>query len=275
MKAVAALCALCAPIFICRASADEPPPGDETVPVCGFFCDFGKTLKHDTREVFTEPTRWGKPEWRSVAWKSAAVVGAIALLDEPTRDYLQSHRSDTTQRIADAFEPFGAEYAIATWAGFAMMGKFGDKPTASAVALDGAVATLITSGLIVPVLKKTTGRSRPNANQGETDFNPFNGGESFPSGHTAEAFTIAASIAENYHRPWISGLSYGVAGLVGYARMEHDDHWLSDVTASAFIAIGVVKQVSRLNRERRGRVALSLAPFDENGVRGIRIAGQF
>ena len=168
-----------------------------------------------------------------------------------------------------------AEYAIATWAGFAVIGKLGGKQTASAVALDGAVATLSTSGLIVPVLKKTTGRSRPNADQGATDFNPFSGGESFPSGHTAEAFTIAASIAENYHRPWISGLSYGVAGLVGYARMEHDAHWLSDVTAGAFIGIGVVKQVSKLNRERRHGVSIALAPLDENGVRGVRIAGTF
>jgi membrane-associated phospholipid phosphatase len=274
LKAIAALCVLCTPILICRASADEPPPSDETVPVCG-FCDFGKTLAKDTREVFTEPTRWDRHAWRSVAWKSAAVVGSIALLDEPTRDYLTRHRSDTTQRIADAFEPFGAEYAIATWAGFAMIGKLGDKPTASAVALDGAVSTLITSGLIVPVLKKTAGRSRPNTGQGATDFNPFAGGESFPSGHTAEAFTIAASIAENYHRPWISGLSYGVAGLVGYARMEQEAHWLSDVAAGAFIGIGVVKQVSRLNRERHRGVSIALAPYDEHGVRGIRIAGAF
>jgi membrane-associated phospholipid phosphatase len=128
--------------------------------------------------------------------------------------------------------------------------------------------------MIVPVLKKAAGRSRPNTGQGATDFNPFNGGESFPSGHTAEAFTIAASIAENYDAAWVKGLSYGVAGLVGYARMEHDAHWLSDVTASAFIGIGVVKQVSRLNRGRRGS-ELAFAPFDEHGVRGIRVAVAF
>jgi membrane-associated phospholipid phosphatase len=272
VKGLATLCVLCTPILICRASADEPPR-DETVPVCG-FCDFGKTLATDTRGVFTEPTRWDKVAWRSVAWKSALVVGSIALLDEPARDYLDRHRSDTTQKIADTFEPFGAEYALGALAGFSIAGAFGDNPTARAVALDGTVSTLITSGLIVPVLKKTSGRSRPNTGQSATDFNPFNGGESFPSGHTAEAFTIAASIAENYDAMWIKSLSYSVAGLVGYARMEHDAHWLSDVTASAFIGVGVVKVVSKLNRERRG-VSLALAPLDENGVRGIRISGAF
>ena len=274
MKELAALCVLCTPIFICRVSAQETRPQDETVPVCD-FCDFGKTLAGDTREVFTEPTRWDKPEWRSVAWKSALVVGSIALLDEPAHDYFDRQRNDTSQKIADLFEPFGAEYALGTLAGFALVGSLGDKPTARAVALDGTVSTLITSGLIVPVLKKATGRSRPNAGQGAHDFNPFNGGESFPSGHTAEAFTVAASIAENYDAAWIKSLSYSVAGLVGYARMEHDAHWLSDVTASAFIGVGVVKQVSRLNRKRRGGVTLAFAPLNEHGVRGIRVSGAF
>ena len=119
------------------------------------------------------------------------------------------------------------------------------------------------------MLKALTGRSRPHDGQGAHDFNGLGGGESFPSGHTAEAFTVAASIAENYHRPWISALSYSVAGLVGYARMEHDDHWLSDVTAGAFIGVGVAKQVSKLNRSRRG---IAFMPLEEQGVRGIRIS---
>jgi membrane-associated phospholipid phosphatase len=54
--------------------------------------------------------------------------------------------------------------------------------------------------------------------------------------------------------------------------MEHEAHWLSDVTAGAFIGIGVVKQVSKLNRTRKG---IAFAPLDEHGVRGIRISGSF
>ena len=250
--------------------ADEATP-TETVTPCE-FCGFWKTVGTDTREIFTEPVRWQASDWRSVAWKSALVAGSIALLDEPTRDYLQRHRSDGSQRIADVFEPFGAEYALGTLAGFALVGFAGDHPTARAVALDGTVSSLITGGIVVPMLKALTGRSRPHDGQGAHDFNGLGGGESFPSGHTAEAFTVAASIAENYHRPWISALSYSVAGLVGYARMEHDDHWLSDVAAGAFIGVGVAKQVSKLNRSRRG---IAFTPLDEPGVRGIRVSVSF
>jgi membrane-associated phospholipid phosphatase len=236
------------------------------------FCDFGKTFFGDTRDVFTEPVRWQASDWRSVAWKSALVAGSIALLDEPARDYLQRHSSNGSQRIADIFEPFGASYALGTLAGFALVGFTGDRPTARAVALDGTVSSLIAGGIIVPMLKALTGRSRPHDGQGAHDFNPLAGAESFPSGHTTEAFTVAASIAENYHRPWISALSYSIAGLVGYSRMEHDDHWLSDVAAGALIGVGVSKQVSKLNRSRRG---IAFMPLEEQGVRGVRVSVSF
>ena len=258
-------CSLSAATYA-QTQAEEGPPCD--------FCKLGKTITSDIRDVFTEPTRWEAPDWGSVAWKSVVVAGSIAFLDQHARDYLQRHRSDGSERVANAFEPFGAEYAIATLAGFAIVGAVADKPTARAVAVDGTVSSVIASGLIVTALKKIAGRSRPNTDAGPHDFNPFNGGESFPSGHTAEAFTLATSIAENYHRPWVSGLSYGIAGLVGYARMEHDAHWLSDVTASAFIGIGVARHVTKANAERRQH-RLAIVPFDEQGVIGVRIATAF
>ena len=255
----------------CADSFAEEPPASQPATPCE-FCGFWKTVGVDTREIFTEPVRWQGSDWGSVAWKSALIVGSIALLDQPARDYLQRQRGDGSQRVADFFEPFGAEYALGTLAGFALVGFTGNRPTARAVALDGTVSSMIASGMIVPMLKALTGRSRPRELQGAHDFNGFGGGESFPSGHTTEAFTVAASIAENYHRPWISGLSYGVAGLVGYARMEHDAHWLSDVMAGAFIGVGVSKGVAKLNRSRKG---IAFMPLEEQGVRGIRVSIAF
>jgi membrane-associated phospholipid phosphatase len=140
------------------------------------------------------------------------------------------------------------------------------------LALDGTASLFISAGLVVPGLKFVTGRSRPSADLGSSDFRPFTGGESFPSGHTTAAFAVAGSIATHYDRLWIKGLSYSVAGLVGYSRMVHDAHWLSDVTAGAFIGIGVAHEVTRLNLERRGIVLL---PLHEQGTWGIRFARTF
>jgi membrane-associated phospholipid phosphatase len=254
-----------------RAHAEQPAPDEQTVPVCT-SCGFPKTVARDVRGVFTAPAHWEKPEWRSATIKAAIVAGSMLLLDEPVRDYVQEHRNGTTDRIAKAFEPFGAEYALGVVAGFAIVGSAGNKPTARSVALDGAVSSLIASALVVPALKELTGRSRPNAEHGAFQFDPLGGAESFPSGHTAEAFTVAASIAENYDRPWVKGLSYGVAGLVAYARLEHDAHWLSDATASAFIGIGVAKEVAMLNRARPGIV---LTPTRVAHGWGVEIARAF
>ena len=160
------------------ARAEEP--SEEGPPVCE-SCGPGKTVVFDPREVFKAPVRWRKPDWQSVGIKAAVVVGSLTLLDEPVRDYVQDHKGNTTERIANAFEPFGAEYAIGALAGFAAFGTLGGKPAARNVALDGTVSSLIAAGLVVPALKELTGRSRPNAGLGAHDFNPFSGAESFPS----------------------------------------------------------------------------------------------
>jgi membrane-associated phospholipid phosphatase len=107
---------------------------------------------------------------------------------------------------------------------------------------------------------------------GATDFHPFGGGGPFPSGHTAAAFTIAASIAQNNGKRWVKGLACGVAGMVAYSRMESDAHWLSDVTASAFIGIGIAKQVVELDHGRR---ALVFAPLRDQGTWGLQITRTF
>jgi hypothetical protein len=262
--------ALAVSLQISLAAADGSGQNDQTVP-CD-RCGFVETVIADTADVFTASARWHKPEWRSAAIKAAAVAGSMLLLDEHVRDYVQDHRNDTTDRIANAFEPFGAEYSAGVLGGFALIGHFADKPVAMNLAFDGTASLFISAGLIVPGLKFVTGRSRPNADLGSSDFNPFGGAESFPSGHTAAAFAVAASIATHYDKLWVKGLSYGVAGLVGYSRMVHDAHWLSDVTAGAFIGIGVAREVSKLNLERRGVV---LVPFHEQGTWGIRLAKTF
>jgi len=249
------------------AAAEDPRPNDQNVPCDS--CGLVKTVIADTGEVFTAPVRWRKSEWRSAAIKAGAVTASMLFLDERVRDHVQDHRNDTTDRIANAFEPFGAEYSVAVLGGFALIGHFAEKPRALELAFDGTASLFISAGLITPGLKFVTGRSRPSAELGSSDFHPFGGGESFPSGHTTAAFAVAGSIATHYDELWVKGLSYGVAGLVGYSRIVHDAHWLSDVTAGAFIGIGVAHEVATLNLERRGVVLL---PYYEQGAWGIRFA---
>lgn len=235
-------------------------------------CGVGRQTVYDARAVFTAPARWQKPEWRSAARKAVIVAGAMALLDGPVRDSVQSRRNASSNRLADAFEPFGERYAAGVLLGYWLAGRSDDRPVARQIAVDGLESEIIAAGLVTPALKLVTGRSRPRTDLGASDFHPFNGGESFPSGHTTAAFALAASIAAHDDRKWVKGLAYGVASLVGYARIVHDAHFVSDVTAGAFIGIGVAKRVAKLNAGGRG---LSVVPLRQQQGFGIAIAKRF
>jgi hypothetical protein len=43
-------------------------------------------------------------------------------------------------------------------------------------------------------------------------FKPFSNNQSFPSGHSSQAFAVATAIAENYPVWWVQTLCYGGAG---------------------------------------------------------------
>lgn len=62
---------------------------------------------------------------------------------------------------------------------------------------------------------------------------------SFPSGHTAWAFTGAEIMRREYWHvsPWIGVSGYLVAGATAFLRLYNGAHWLTDVLAGAGIGI--------------------------------------
>lgn len=92
---------------------------------------------------------------------------------------------------------------------------------------------MITSHLIsvgsTQLIKGVTNRWRPNGlNQ-----------NSFPSGHTAVAFTGAHILFKEYYEtsPWIAIGGYTVAATTGVFRVLNQHHWTSDVIAGAGFGI--------------------------------------
>ena len=84
----------------------------------------------------------------------------------------------------------------------------------------------IVSATIVEGLKKSTERQRPNEL----------GTSSFPSGHTAAAFSGAAFLQSRYGSTW--GIpAYVAATFVAYSRVHGKRHHVDDVMASAGISI--------------------------------------
>jgi hypothetical protein len=87
----------------------------------------------------------------------------------------------------------------------------------------------VLEGGIVYTAKHIISRERPD---GSNNL-------SFPSGHTATAFVAAEFLHQEYgdQSVWISIGGYGMASLIGIARVYNNKHWVSDVVAGAGIGI--------------------------------------
>ena len=91
-----------------------------------------------------------------------------------------------------------------------------------------AKSQLIMMGIVYP-LKYTTKMIRPDGRATN----------SYPSGHTAQAFMAATFMhKELKHKSyWYSIGAYSIATIVGGYRMLNNRHWISDVFAGAAIGI--------------------------------------
>jgi membrane-associated phospholipid phosphatase len=155
---------------------------------------------------------------------------------------------------------------------FYLGGMVFNNPEAKAVALDATSASIIAAGLALYPLKFTVGRARPGENLGAYHFKPFSGSDSFPSGHTTEAFALATVIAEHYHSIWIDLGCYGIASAVGYARLDLNYHWASDVLAGAALGTFVGHVVVHVNHNRWG---VQVQPVIGPTMKGAQLSWAF
>lgn len=95
----------------------------------------------------------------------------------------------------------------------------------TAILLKGEVLMFGTTSL----LKHVSHQVRPDGSNNQ----------SFPSGHTAQAFMAATFLSEEYKDrfPWMPYAAYSVAGSVGVLRMVNNKHYISDVLAGAAFGI--------------------------------------
>lgn len=109
---------------------------------------------------------------------------------------------------------------------------------------DRTLIVLLSNGMMEAgsqILKKSVHELRPDGG----DY------ESFPSGHTASAFTAAEYLYQEYKdvSPWIGYGGYAVAASVGVLRLYNNHHYLGDVVAGA--GLGIVST----------KIAYTLYPF--------------
>lgn len=164
--------------------------------------------------------------------------------DRQIMDFVQSNKSEKTEAVASVANLFGREAIIPIVAGAYFMGAVMEDGKLKQVGLF-AVTTGLATQLVTEVFKNSFQRVRPNGTDSPYDFG-HPGNNSFFSGHTSGAFSLATVIAETYKdNPVIPFLAYGVATLTAYARMHDQKHWASDVLAGAVVGHLVTKTMMR------------------------------
>lgn len=102
--------------------------------------------------------------------------------------------------------------------------------------------------------------------------------QSFPSGHTAQAFAAASIVHKEYKDKsiWYGVGAYTLAASVGAFRMLNNRHWESDVFAGAGFGILSAHLAYLTHRNRWGRKCdLSLVPIYNKGSAGLAMAMKF
>jgi membrane-associated phospholipid phosphatase len=182
---------------------------------------------------------------RQTATVAGLLFGAALMGDRSFREEAQEHRSNTTNSMAKLGNTLG-EWRIvapALSAGY-LAGEIAGSRDLKRVMLHAGAAAALATG-ISSSLKYTIGRTRPPVAGDPIHFRPFSGSNSFPSGHTAVAFAIATSIADETDDSWSDVALYGAATLTAMARVNDDRHWTSDVLVGALIGHLSAKWVSK------------------------------
>lgn len=237
--------------------------------------NYFKGFVSDSRYMLTSPWRWDKSDW-TTASIVAGITGVFFILDDEIREDVQGSRNSAMDDLSDIFERFGrGSFVVPVLSGFYLFGRFGENEKVERTALLAVESYLIT-GLFNEVLKLSIGRHRPR-NGGDSDlFDNFDtGNRSFPSGHTSTAFAIATIVANEYeHVPLIAPLSYGIATLTGYSRINDNNHWASDVFFGAMLGYFTSKTILKLHSNKKGRHFTIYPRADRRGG-GLFLSTQF
>jgi hypothetical protein len=223
---------------------------------------FVRRVGLDLKDLALSPARLTGKGWRRLAYGVAA-VGVVHLFDDRIRASVLTEGGDGGRRFAQRVRPLGQEAGLALLGAAWLVGKAGHLEGWRATAEDGFEASLISAGVLSPILKRAFGRPRPIS--GDESNELADAGASLPSGEATEAFALASVLSAHARNPWLKAAAWTTAGVVGWSRMRLDAHWASDVAAGALVGAATGEWIVHRNRPEladRGsdRLRWALAP---------------
>lgn len=172
-------------------------------------------------------------------------VGLGALLayqfDDQIKDYIQ-RESLLPKRVSQFGDLYGViGSALLLPASIIITSKAaGESNREMLEKLEFAVSALVANGVTTIILKKLSGRERPNRSNSR----------SMPSGHTSQSFAVAAVANELYGNK-VGTVAFLIAGLVAISRINDNEHYLSDVIIGAGVGTTIGRGFAKTYRDSK------------------------
>jgi PAP2 superfamily len=225
---------------------DEPPapPQNQSKSLASSLGTAVKTIGEDELHIIKSPFSLNST---TMKW-NALVVGATGVLianDESVVNQVSPSWHTTSINISDA-----TVYGLgATAGGIFITGLITHNEHATETGIRSAEAT-VDSVILYAALKAILARERPYvSNEGKFFSGNWSSG-SFPSGHSALAWTLATVVAREYPNWPVRVLMCSAALAVSTTRVTGGVHFPADVFSGAVIGFGVGTYVTHKDSQK-------------------------
>ncbi len=217
------------------------PPGEDPHNAVGF--SFARHLAEDQKTFWTSPFR-ARAEDAKTVLPFLALTGALMASDR----WISRQVPDSPSQLkrSRSFSDYGAFSLIGAAGGSYLWGHFTHNDHLRETGILSIEAGL-DSTLVAYGLKEVTRRPRPLDPANSSAF--FRGGSSFPSEHSAIAWSVAGVVAHEYPGPLTKLLAYGLASGITATRVTSREHYASDVLVGSALGWYMGRQIYRARHD--------------------------
>ena len=247
-----------------KAPKTENPPEPEAHGSRMKWKDLPGNLWHDQKAFVSSPLRINGGNAK--LWALFG-VGTAALLATDKSVQTRLPNQGAAKSASKWASRLGADYSIYPLTTiFYLYGKADGNPRARDASRLG-IEALADAEITVNALKYITQRGRPETRESSIAF--FHGGDSFPSGHSIQAWALARVVAREFNgTKAVPILAYGLATTVTVSRVAGRRHSPSDAFVGAAMGYFIGDYVYRHHHapSEKSKVALWLVDHVSFGV---------
>jgi len=202
-----------------------------------------KNLVSDQKAIWTSPfhLRWADGSW---LFPLAAATGGFLATDRAVPPAVSTDPKKVNRYTS--FSNYGVYSLVGAAGGLYMWSKISHDDHQRETGILAGEAAIDSLG-VNTVFKYAFGRARPNEDHGLGNF--FQHSDSFPSDHSAVAWSVASVLAHEYPGPLTQVAVYGMATAVSASRVLGRQHFPTDVVVGAAIGWLIGRQVYRAHHD--------------------------